>query len=252
MRLKYPEFEDKTKMFEYLVKNENDLKKQIISEKGHLNAYTNKAVLSDNWRSEDANVKAIANTFNWCDSHMDVLISGCADKTIAERGTNIKHLCDHNHTTKGIVGITKDIYIDKFFIGDSIAEGIIAESEVLKSYDEKVYSLYKDGQINQHSIGLQYVKIYLCIKSEDPEFELQNSRYIKYYNEIINKDVVDEAGFFWAVTEIKLIEYSTVLLGSNSQTGCITRFKDEFSEQNIIESQKNNLQNIEEKKPFIW
>jgi hypothetical protein len=72
------------------------------------------------------------------------------------------------------------------------------------------------GKVNQHSIGLQYVKLSLAINDEDykEEFEVWN----KYNEQIINKDKAEANGFFWAVQEIKLIENSAVLFGSNEIT----------------------------------
>ena len=71
-------------------------------------------------------------------------------------------------------------------------------------------------KINQHSIGLMYISLGLCINNKDylPEFELWG----KYYDKVINKDVVDEAGYFWIVPEIKVLENSCVLFGSNELT----------------------------------
>jgi hypothetical protein len=40
----------------------------------------------------------------------------------------------------------------------------------------------------------------------------------KYYKDIINKEFVDEYGFFWVVNEIKLLEVSAVLFGANELT----------------------------------
>jgi len=86
----------------------------------------------------------------------------------------------------------------------------------MRSYNEKIYNQYKLEKINQHSIGLQYVKISLCINDEDSEKEYDF--WNKYYPQVINKEVVDQRGYFWVVTEIKLLENSCVLFGSNELT----------------------------------
>jgi hypothetical protein len=54
-------------------------------------------------------------------------------------------------------------------------------STVMKDYDEKAYFLYRDKQIKQHSIGLQYIKIYLCIDSVEEEDSMYKENWDKYY-----------------------------------------------------------------------
>jgi hypothetical protein len=71
----------------------------------------------------------------------------------------------------------------------------------VKEYDEKAYFLYRDKQVKQHSIGLQYVKIYLCIDSSEEEDTMYKENWDKYYSQVINKEKVDSRGYFWAVTE---------------------------------------------------
>ncbi|KGT09539.1 hypothetical protein NV63_06850 [Elizabethkingia anophelis] len=44
----------------------------------------------------------------------------------------------------------------------------------------------------------------------------------KYYPSIVNKDDVDERGYFWAVLEQKIIEVSAVPRGSNPATPTIS------------------------------
>jgi hypothetical protein len=93
---------------------------------------------------------------------------------------------------------------------------LIFETDVMASYNEKIFNQYKLKKINQHSIGLQYVKISLCINDKDSEKEYDF--WNKYYPQVINKEVVDQRGYFWVVTEIKLLENSCVLFGSNELT----------------------------------
>jgi hypothetical protein len=41
----------------------------------------------------------------------------------------------------------------------------------------------------------------------------------KYYPQVINKDLVDKYGYFFAVVEAKILENSCVLFGANENTG---------------------------------
>jgi hypothetical protein len=170
-------------------------------------------------------VKVVANTAWWCDSAMDVLTDKCYDKSIKEKGNLIPHIADHIHRSTSHVGDVKSVYTQKVAIkdlgydaaGDTTA--LIFETTVREDYNPDTYKFYKNGKINQHSIGLIYLSIGLCINDKEclAEFEL----WKKYYDKVINKEVVDERGYFWIVTEIKLIENSCVLFGCNELTPTI-------------------------------
>lgn len=171
---------------------------------------------------DSVHVTVVANTANWCDSQLDVLIPDCWKTTIKQRKGMISHLHDHIHQIEAKVGEVAKIYSKDMKLSDlglklpGSTQVLIFETDVLKSYNEKIFNQYKLGKINQHSIGLQYVKISLCINDEDSEKEYDF--WNKYYPQVINKEVVDLRGYFWVVTEIKLLENSCVLFGSNELT----------------------------------
>lgn len=164
-------------------------------------------------------VKVVANTANWCDSHMDVLLPGCWDKSIKERKGFIPHLHDHVHTLDAEVGDVVDIYSQTISLTElglsksGTTEVLVFETDIRKDYNEKVYYKYLKGKVKQHSIGLQYVKLGLAINDDEDtaQYELWN----KYIDQVINRDMVEQHGYFWVVPEIKLLENSAVLFGSN-------------------------------------
>jgi hypothetical protein len=170
-------------------------------------------------------VKVVGNSAWWCDSQLDVLTDTCYDKSIKERGTLIPHIADHIHTSTNHVGDVKAVYTQKLSLKElglnlpGNTTCFIMETAVREDYNENTYKFYKNGKINQHSIGLQYVSIGMCINDKDylPEYEL----WKKYYDKVINKDVVDERGYFWIVPEIKIMENSCVLFGANELTPTI-------------------------------
>ena len=87
-----------------------------------------------------------------------------------------------------------------------------------------MFQLYKDEAVDQHSIGMQYMQLVLCVN--DPEYKEEFADWEKYYPLVINKEKVDRAGYFWYVTEIKLYEISAVLFGSNELTPTVSTEKD--------------------------
>lgn len=249
MRVVIPKFKTKKELFSHLKANKKELLKQKCLapiktdnfDYGYLEIKSNDLskigssvsktkTINEKLGPNEVQVDAIANMAGWCDSHMDVLIPDCWKKTIKEKGSSNKqliyHLKNHNYTTDAIIGkgvMMRSEYLDLslFNITNSAlkqGQALIGASTVKKDYDKKCYHLYLDDEIKQHSIGLRYIKLYLCINLEDEDYEAEKANWDKYIKYVINKDKVEGKGFFWAVTEIKLLEYSAVLFGSNELT----------------------------------
>ncbi len=167
-------------------------------------------------------VKVVANAAWWCDSQMDVLLPDNAKKSMRERKGMIPHLHDHIHEIGAEVGDVEDIFYEDISLSElgltksGSTQCLIFETDIQKSYNEKVFTKYKKGKIKQHSIGLQYVKLELAINDEESEKEFDF--WNKYVKDVINREFVEEKGFFWVVPEIKLLENSAVLFGSNELT----------------------------------
>jgi hypothetical protein len=167
-------------------------------------------------------VKVVANTALWMDSQRDVLLPDNAKKSIKERKGMIPHLHDHQWTIDAEVGDVVNIYYQDIPLKElgikkqGTAQCLVFETDIRKSYNEVVYNKYKAGKIKQHSIGLMYVSLELAIN--DSEYEKEIDFWNKYIDQIINRDEAEEAGYFWVVAEIKLMENSAVLFGSNFLT----------------------------------
>lgn len=186
-------------------------------------------------------VDIIGNMAGWCDSYMDVMIKDNWNKSINDVGASgqklIYHLKNHGtgyqYTTDSVIGrdpvlYTKMIDLSVFPIKTDIkkAQALMMSSTVMEEYDEKCYYLYRDKQIKQHSIGLQHIKIYLCINSTEEEDTMYKENWDKYYPQVINKDKADSRGYFWAVTESRILEVSAVLFGANELTPVASQGKD--------------------------
>ncbi len=251
MRIAIPEFSEKKELYAYLKQNKEELirvkclkaiKYEDVPElyygcteikaksKDLIGRKVVKMTGQDATLKEgEVSVKVLSNMAGWRDSHKDVLIPGCYTKTIKDKGASNKqliyHLADHDHKTSAIVGgevsmSTEEFDLSVFNIESDIkkSEALIGASVVKRVYDEKTYYLYLDDEIKNHSIGLRYVKIFLCVNSDDEEYEEELNNYKRYIKYVINKDAVEKDGFFWAVTEIQLLEYSAVLWGSSELT----------------------------------
>jgi hypothetical protein len=245
MSVKLEDFATKQELFAYLATNE----KRLTAEKRFkpTKKYVDFGTVSDTptktattkadgqplqvSESEEDSIERtiIGNTFGWCDSQMDVLFSGCATKSIKENGAKgkdlIYHLQDHETCMEDRVGYLGDIYEREFSLTDlglnmaGTTKCLVFDTSVKKYLNESLYYQYRDGKVKQHSIGLQYVKIFMCIN--DPNQGEFFTNWNKYFQDVINKDTVLASGYFWAVTEIKLFEVSSVLWGSNGLTNTL-------------------------------
>lgn len=181
---------------------------------------------------ESVRVKVVANTALWLDSYLDVLTPDCWKNSIKTRKGLIPHLHDHEHKLGAEVGDVVDIYSQDISLTDlglnkkGKTQCLIFETDIRKAYNEMVFRKYATGKVKQHSIALQYVKIDLAINDEESEKEF--TFWKKYYDQLINPEDADETGFFFVVTEIKLLENSAVLFGANALTPTLDVKADTF------------------------
>lgn len=167
-------------------------------------------------------VKVVGNTMLWFDSQYDVLIPGCCDRTLKQNQKQFKFLHDHIYKIDAKVGEVTSAYMQDVAYSDlglkqtGNANCLVFEADIMKSYNAEIFNQYKANKIDQHSIGLQYVQIDIAILDEDSPKELEF--WNKWIDKIINKDDAIAAGFFFVVSEIKLIENSCVLFGANALT----------------------------------
>lgn len=164
----------------------------------------------------------VANTYNWMDSHDDVHLNGVFAKSIQERGNRIPHLHDHKFEIGAKVGRPISFQEAPFKWralghpknGDTMV--LLMESQIEKRLNERVYEEYKDDNVDQHSVGMVYVKVDIGINDEN--YKAEFATWSEVYPLLGNKEVADMKGYFFAVREAKLIEVSAVLLGSNELT----------------------------------
>lgn len=197
----------------------------------------------------------VLNTYNWMDSHDDVHLEGIFTKTISERGpkgsNNIFHLADHEYKISAKVGQPKDIYEKQMAWTDlgvnkeGYTTALIMESEIKREWNERMYNAYKDGEINQHSVGMQYVKIDLA--ADDPENKEAQDLYKEVLPKLGNREKAEEQGYFFVVREARLKEGSAVLLGSNTITPTIKDeepSKDTPKDEPLENTQKDEVQDL--------
>ena len=213
-----------------LIERKNELialkKAEIKTVKGGLTSLANNSVIKTDKAVNDTENKLertiVGNTYMWMDNHDDVHAKGVFTKSIKERQDKIFHLHDHEFKLTAKVGEPKRVYEKEMLWSDfginkaGTTTALLMDSEIIKDYNEKIFNAYAKGQINQHSVGMQYVKIDLAVNDEGYEDEYKV--WQDNIENIGNKERAEEKGYFWLVREAKLVEISAVLMGSNELT----------------------------------
>lgn len=240
--MKIPEHLKGKSLFDFLVKN----KKALINDKKSMpvkfcDSFQHSATVKFKTKSgavKDAasddtedptdtdiiRVEVIANTALWMDSQSDVLLVDAAKRSIQQRKMLMVHISNHDYKVQSKVGEVVDVQLRVMAwkdLGVNIpgeTQVIVFITDVMKSYDEKIFNQYKAGKINQHSIGLCYISGGIELAINDPDYEKEIDFWNKYIDTIGNKDEAIAQGYFWVISEFKLLENSSVLFGSNILT----------------------------------
>lgn len=169
-------------------------------------------------------VKSIINTTNWFDSHEDVHIRGLWNRSL-KNSKWLMHVQEHQSTKfDKIIADGEDLkamvedytWQELGYDAKGITQALAFDSLVKKERNEYMYGQYLKGYVQNHSVGMMYVSLKLAVN--DPQYKEEFAVYETYYEDIANKQDVDESGIFYAVLEAKIIEGSAVPRGSNSMT----------------------------------
>lgn len=181
----------------------------------------------------------VANTYNWLDSHDDVHLEGVFSDSISKKAASGRiqpHLYDHNFSMLSKVGrpisySERTISWRALGIGKTgTTQALILESEVLRSYNERIFNEYKDDQVDQHSVAMRYIKLALAVNDED-NYPNEYKVWKDVINKLGNRAEAEKRGYFWAVSEAALIETSAVLAGSNELTPTLGKSESIKSEE---------------------
>ena len=195
---------------------END-KKEIVKA-------TNSANLKD---ATSIKVVAVSNACNFYDSHGDVSINGSWNRT-AKNTKDGLHLQEHQMKYDKLISdnvsfaVETKTWKDLGYNYEGSTECLVMYSQVEKEDNPKMFDRYVKGRVKNHSSGLRYVNIEMAVNNDADWAKEEKANWDKYYPLIANKEDVDEAGYFFPITEQKIIENSAVLKGSNPATPTIS------------------------------
>lgn len=188
-------------------------------------AYKNSEVITTN--IDNIDVELAINSCNIYDSHGDVHFDGTWNKSAKESKGGLL-LNSHRMTFDNIIADGLTVSVKKItwkklgFDFDGSTDVLVFSGVINKDRNEYMFKQYSKGHVKEHSVGMRYVKIELAINSESNWDVEEKAIWDKYYDKIVNKSAVDERGYFWAVTEAKIVEGSAVVKGSNYATPVIS------------------------------
>lgn len=236
-------FLTKEDLFSHLKKNEDKLislkKAQVYKshEKGQfsfLNCHKLNGTVKGLDIAKDGFIYPIISTTNYFDSHGDVHFNGSMNKTAKEQNGKVVYALDHELKWDSIIAWQKDVnmfvhQIDWSIVGkkyEGFTEALIFEinkdkitrKDVLNAIENKVSDF-------ENSIRMQYTKVVLGINSDSKEFKDNKKYYDQRINEIANKEVAIEQGYFWGVEELKIHKEGSLVVagGSNDATSIYSK-----------------------------
>jgi len=234
------EFSNKEELFKALRENKTTLiaqKKMITKESDSIihyveiesreKGFTNKEDVSSMPEDRKLKAKLAINTTNLMDSHSDVHFDGTWNKSAKEQ-KNVLLLQEHQMKFNAIISDNVEVSVKRMtwkslgFNFEGSTEVLVFDTEIDKDRNEFMFDQYNKGYVKEHSVGMRYVKLDLAINSESKWDVEEKAIWDKYIDKIVNKEVAENQGYFWAVTEAKIVEGSAVVKGSNYATPVIS------------------------------
>ena len=186
-----------------------------------------KAVNIDLKDATSIKVVAVSNACNYYDSHGDVSIKGSWNRT-AKNTNNGLHLQEHKMSYENLISdnvsfkVESKTWKDLGYSYEGETDCLVMYSQVDKEENPYMFNKYVSGKVKNHSSGLRYVSMDIAVNNNAEWAKDEKAMWDKYYPLIVNKEDVDEAGYFFPIFEQKIIENSAVVKGSNPATPTIS------------------------------
>jgi len=208
---------------------------------------------SDEMDQDEMNARLVINTTNIIDSHLDLHIPGLWNKTVKDRKGTL-HLQEHKLEFDKIISdevVPSVKMISWADLGQPYqgkTQALLFDSRIEKRRNGYMFTQYWNGWVKNHSVCMQYVSLFMCVNSTEKYWAEEKANWDKYISMAVNPEVAISSGYFWAVTEAKMIEGSAVPIGSNQATPTISvkgSFTDTHSEEDKTDSRKSTIDPIE-------
>jgi hypothetical protein len=236
MKITIPNFETKKELYKFLVDNQEALIAQKCSTTKEADGFGASSIVLEALGADGFAVKAdginpteikarlVINTTNILDSHGDVHIKGLWNKSVKEN-KRMLHVQEHkSNEFNKIIASGDDLkasvktytWKELGYDAEGDTEALVFDSTIKQERNPYMFDQYSKGYVNNHSVGMRYVKMGLAVNDDD--YPAGKALWDKHIGDIVNHADAEAKGYFWAVTEAKAIEGSSVPLGSNPIT----------------------------------
>ena len=232
--IKGKEFESKKDLFKALKSNIDIIKAQKEAEK------TFSEPLSYNLRQRGESEKGVnsftldplksyhvINSTNVLDTHSDVHVKGIWNKSVNDKQGKIFFVADHTLQSGSIISFKEDVeMVVKDLKWTELGIEKEGSTQALVFVVDKANIIHAVAKIAadknksiEHSVRMSYVTYDLAINDDSDEYTTEKAVWDSVINLILNKEDAIEQGYFFRVSEAKIVlEGSMVLFGSNGIT----------------------------------
>lgn len=191
-------------------------------------------------------IEVVINTTGLLDSHDDVHIAGLWDEDLAKQRNRLVYLLqEHDRDFDKVISDEVAVSVqmrDWAELGapyEGKTQALVFNARLHRDRNPFMFEQYLKGWVRNHSVGMRYVDLELCVNSEEKYYIDEKEAWDKYIDQVANREEAEERGYFWAVTKAELVEGSAVLMGSNWVTPTLV-----ISAEKRIESKKNVISKI--------
>jgi len=172
-------------------------------------------------------IYACINTTNWLDSHGDVHLNGIWDNSIKDQKGKLYYIINHDLKLGSVIAYPGDVeaYVQDLNWSDlgmdyqGTTQALMFKAKLTEATNKDAFNAIATKQDIQNSVRMGYISMTLCIDDKSPDFAQENANFYKYLPIIANKQDAIDQGYFWAISEAKIVkEGSAVLFGSNEAT----------------------------------
>jgi len=199
---------------------------------------------------QDGYIYAVINTTKYMDSHSDVHLDGIWNKSAKEQNRKVYYLADHDMKLDSVIAFPKDVEIELNDIAwkdlganfEGTTQALIFKVSKDKIRSKSAKEIIEENIAIEHSVRMHYIKIVLCIDSNEADFKEEKASFDAYFPMVVNKEDVINNGYFWAVSEAKIYkEGSMVLGGSNDITPLLQKDIEAVNDTSRTETEQEPL-----------
>ena len=184
-------------------------------------------------------IEVVANVPLFLDSDGDVVMPNAFEF----EGYQYPQLDTHDRSTiASLIAWGKFSYRDipKSELGiveDSSTQALIFNSVITPEQHPIAFNKYKTGLIRQHSIAFYYREFDYACNKEGEEYSEYKKVWDEVYPQLLNKELADKRGEFWAVRKGEITELSSCVFGASKVTVTLS-VTEKTEEQQETESKK--------------